>query len=217
MESLVFFISHFAWWGNRTRFDGIHNYKAYQATSRRLLENEAFILDVAPIVDGYVSDIGYSGVIGSFEGFDQGVAILEDLRRQIPELVMALNNGRSVWNAVDLKIKAAGLENIHAKYPLGVLGHRVYKTKGALDITLLNFGWQSYWELASRGIFGQIMNADYDGVMDGLWAIEPHIGGRGWGMKFEEILVVENGRASWLDPNPAWLTKRESVKDGVLN
>lgn len=35
--------------------------------------------------------------------------------------------------------------------------------------------------------------------MQGLWAIEPHIGAQGFGAKFEELLVVEPDRAFWLD------------------
>jgi hypothetical protein len=34
----------------------------------------------------------------------------------------------------------------------------------------------------------------------GLWAVEPHLGFRGVGAKFEELLVVtDDGRAYWLD------------------
>jgi hypothetical protein len=44
--------------------------------------------------------------------------------------------------------------------------------------------------------------------MEGLWAIEPHIGGGNFGMKFEEILVVEGGQASWLSNDSIWSLKR---------
>ncbi len=33
----------------------------------------------------------------------------------------------------------------------------------------------------------------------GLWAVEPHIGGDGVGVKFEELLVVTDDDAFWLD------------------
>ena len=33
----------------------------------------------------------------------------------------------------------------------------------------------------------------------GLWAIEPHLGFRGVGVKFEELLVVIEDDAYWLD------------------
>jgi Metallopeptidase family M24 len=203
-----FFHKPFAWWGDRTKFVGVKNYSDYQGTDRRLLEHEPFILDVAPILNGYVSDIGFSGLIGDHAEYSRGIAFLDSLRVEIPKLVTNLNHGASVWRAVDRKIQAAGYENIHAEYPLGVLGHRVFRTLNKIDVTVLNFGWQSYWELASRGIFGQVLNQDYEGPMDGMWAIEPHIGGANWGLKFEEILVVEQGQASWLSPIPHWNHKR---------
>ena len=211
----VYFHKPFAWWGSRARFDGIHSYKAYQATDRRLIENEMFILDVAPVVDGYVSDIGFVGLIGEHAEYEAGFQCLSMLRRELPDLVTRLANGGAVWRAVDAKIKSAGYENIHVKYPFGVLGHRVYRTKNNIDASLLNFGWQSFWEISSRGIFGQLLNIDYSGSMEGLWAIEPQIGGVGWGMKFEEILVVERGVARWLNPEPNWVRKRPLVQGGM--
>lgn len=208
-----FFHKPFVWWGDRSRFAGVRTYWDYQATSRRLREGEIFILDVAPMVDGYISDIGFSGVIGENPAFDAGIEFLQSLRRDIPALVTSLGNGAAVWRAIDQKIKDAGYENIHAKYPFGVLGHRVHRSKGRWDVSMLNFGWQSYWEFTSRGIFGQLLDADYHGSMDGLWAIEPHVGGADFGMKFEEILVVENGAASWLSEESLWSLKRRSVID----
>lgn len=204
----TFFHKPFVWWGDRTRFNGVKTYWDYQPTSRRLLEGEIFILDVAPIVDGYISDIGFSGIIGENESFDKGQKFLSTLRDEIPVLVNELRHGASVWRAIDMKIKSAGYENIHASYPFGVLGHRVHKAKNQLDISLLHFGWQSYWEFTSRGLFGQLLDSQHIGSMEGIWAIEPHIGGTNFGMKFEEILVVENGNASWLEPQTIWAMKR---------
>lgn len=203
-----FFHRPFAWWGDRARFTGIKKYREFLPTDRRLLENESFILDVAPILNGYISDIGFTGYLGNNEEFVAGHEFLQQLRIEIPMLVQSLNHGGSVWKAVDRKIVDAGYENIHVQYPFGVLGHRVYKTKDSVDVSLLNFGWQSVWEIASRGIFGQLLNNEHEGSMNGLWAIEPQIGGKDWGMKFEEILVVENGQASWLNPNSVWSLKR---------
>jgi hypothetical protein len=212
----VYFHKPFAWWGSRARFDGIKRYSEYQATSQCLLENEIFILDVAPIVDGFVSDIGFVGLIGDHPAYEDGFECLQMLRRELPHLVENLKSGSDVWKAVDSKIKEAGFENIHVKYPFGVLGHRVYKTADGFDASVLNFGWQSFWEISSRGIFGQLLNADYCGSMEGLWAIEPQIGGNGWGMKFEEILVVENGKARWLNPEPNWIYKRPKTTKGKV-
>ena len=203
-----FFHKPFVWFGDRTRFAGVRNYRDYQATNRRLQEGEIFILDVAPMVEGYISDIGFSGIIGENHDFDAGLQFLESLRQDIPGLVTTLNNGAAIWRAIDKKITDAGYQNIHSMYPFGVLGHRVHRSNGRWDISFLNFGWQSYWEFTSRGIFGQLLDADYQGSMEGLWAIEPHIGGGNFGMKFEEILVVEGGQASWLSNDSIWSLKR---------
>jgi Xaa-Pro aminopeptidase len=210
-----FFHKPFVWWGSRTRFEGVKNYRDYQPTSRRLLEGELFILDVAPIVNGYISDIGYSGVIGDSKSFTTGRDFLRSLREDIPALVSELCSGAAVWKAIDEKIKAAGYDNIHAKYPFGVLGHRVHKAKNNGDLSFLHFGWQSYWEFTSRGLFGQLLEANHIGNMNGLWAIEPHIGGKDFGMKFEEILVVENGVARWLDQETCWSRQKSLVGDVI--
>ena len=193
-----FFHKPFVWWGNRTRFDGVKTYWDYQPTARRLLEGEVFILDVAPIVGGYICDIGFSGVIGENKDFDKGRDFL----------VSELRDGQSVWRAIDQKIKLAGYENIHAKYPFGVLGHRVHKAKTLVDLSFLHFGWQSYWEFTSRGLFGQLLDSSHVGRMEGVWAIEPHIGGSSFGMKFEEILVVDSEGARWLQADTAWSMKK---------
>ena len=204
-----FFHKPFVWWGSRSRFDGVRTYRDFLPTSRRLVEGEIFILDVAPIVNGYISDIGFSAVFGENLAFKDAQKFLANLREEIPNLVQELRNGAAVWCAIDMKIKAAGYENIHSKYPFGVLGHRVHKAKNRLDLSLLNFGWQSYWGFTSRGLFGQLLDAEHTGNMEGVWAIEPHIGGSDFGMKFEEILVVEGGKARWMEPATTWSMARD--------
>lgn len=44
-----------------------------------------------------------------------------------------------------------------------------------------------------------MLNVSHRGLKTGVWAIEPHLRADGWGAKFEELLVVEDGRAYWLD------------------
>lgn len=198
-----FFHKAFAWFGERTRFDGITGYAQYSPTNRCLNENEIFILDVAPIYHGFTCDIGYTSALGNNEEWKTARAFLDQLRRDIPEMAGSGIAGDTLWKALDTKIKAAGYENIHQKYPFAVLGHRVHQFTGP-DLPLpgswWNFGWKSYWSLTSRGLFGQLLSPNFQGDMTGLWAIEPHIGGKDFGAKFEEILIVENGQARWLDP-----------------
>lgn len=195
----AYFHHPFVWFGERTRFTGISNYKAYQPSERKLRRGEVFILDVAPILSGYFSDIGYTSSLGVNPLLNEAMIFLRSLREEIPLLFRRHKRGSEIWKAVDARIRDAGYENIHKKYPFSVLGHRVHKgVSENAAVSLLNFGWQSYWALLSRGLFGQLFNAQQEGDLTGLWAIEPHIGTHDFGAKFEEILVVTNEDVYWL-------------------
>ncbi len=195
-----FFHRSFAWFGERTRFDGIVNYAQYSPTNRTLGENEVFILDVAPIYKSYACDIGYTSSLGPNEEWKRAEQFLKKIRQQIPEMVDGGMAGDELWKELDAKIRQAGYDNIHQQYPFAVLGHRLHReSELPLPLSYLNFGWQSFWSFTSRGLFGQLLGPNFQGDMTGIWAVEPHIGGKGFGAKFEEILVVENGKARWLD------------------
>jgi len=192
-----FFHHSFAWFGERTRFDGIKGYGEYSPTERVLLPGEVFILDVAPIYKGYISDIGYTRSLGENPELEQARAFLEELRVEIPKLAMKPD----LWQAIDERLKKRGYENIHKQYPFSVLGHRVHHqaSEKANSFQFWNFGWQSFWELSARGLFGQLLGPQFEGEMTGLWAIEPHIGTKTFGAKFEEILLVTPKGAKWID------------------
>jgi Xaa-Pro aminopeptidase len=199
-----FFHKSFVWFGERTRFEGVKKYRDYLPTPRKLQEGDVYILDVAPILNGYISDIGYSGVFGESEEFDQAMEFLRSLREDIPSMFDSARSGGEVWRAIDQKFIQANYDNIHAKYPFSVLGHRVHTVPSEKpNLNFVNFGWQSYWSLLSRGLFGQLLNQDFEGDLLGLWAIEPHIGTKDFGAKFEEILVVDENGARWLEETMA--------------
>ncbi|NBY19228.1 aminopeptidase P family protein [bacterium] len=201
----AFFHHPFAWFGERSRFEGIKSYSQYGPSKRRLLPGEVFILDAAPIYHGYIADIGYTFSLGNNAELEKAKNFLSELRGLIPSLFQNTKNGGDVWNEIDRKINEAGYTNIHQKYPFSVLGHRIHETNEHLGfLKVLNFGWQSYWTLASRGLFGQLLNSNFCGDLTGLWAIEPHIGTPSFGAKFEEILMVEPNRVKWLEPNPQY-------------
>ncbi len=204
-----FFHKAFVWFGERTRFDGVKNYFEYLPTKRVLREGEVFILDIAPIVDGYICDIGYTDCIGANKEFEEARAYLKELRDHIPLMFGQNSTGGAIWKEIDEDMAQHGYENIHAKYPFSVLGHRIHKSSlERIKANFINFGWQSYWEFISRGVFGQLLNQNFEGDLTGLWAIEPHIGTPTFGAKFEEILLVEDGRAQWLDPTELGLLTR---------
>src|SRR4051812_9042088 len=49
-----------AWFGERSRFDGMRGFRAYLPSKRKLQVADVVILDISPVVDGFVSDIGYT-------------------------------------------------------------------------------------------------------------------------------------------------------------
>lgn len=195
-----FFHYAFVWFGDRTRFRGVKTYQDFLPTKRCVKAGEPFIIDVAPIVAGFTSDIGYSSCLGEHADLKRARAFLADLREKIPQLIRETRNSQSVWNRVDAMIKDEGYDNIHQLYPFSVLGHRVYKLpKDRTGARVLNFGWQSYAALLSRGIFNDLIIPDRNSDLDGLWAVEPHVGGPDFGAKFEEILVVQGEEVRWLE------------------
>lgn len=197
-----FFHRPFVWFGERSRFDGIQNYFGFAPTDRVLLDGESYILDVAPILDGYTCDIGFSATLAPHAEYAKAMQFLIDLRERIPQAVQQLGNAKALCAWVDGTIHAAGFDPIHHRYPFGVLGHRIHRVEprasGLPVPSVMRFGWQSYWQLLSRGLVSQLLRPGHRGKIQGLWAVEPHLGGKGFGAKFEEILVVEETRSYWL-------------------
>ncbi|MCE9499213.1 MAG: aminopeptidase P family protein [Leptospira sp.] len=202
----TFFHTPFAWFGNHSRFDGYKSYKQYRPDIRKLKANDIIILDVSPIVDGYIGDIGYTMCLSPSKDLDSIMKYLLQLRELIPKLFASEKNVSEIWAEIDNNIKENGYDNCHAKYPFAVLGHRVYKVPLAnynfplIPVWIASwFSFQAQYSFVRHGILPELLTPDHSGSKIGVWAIEPHIGGKGFGAKFEEILVVENDRAYWLD------------------
>lgn len=200
----AFFHKPFAWFGERTRFDGIQRkrYWQFNPTHRHLNENDVIILDVAPILDGYIGDIGYTLSLKTLPQLEKALSHLRMLRKKIPNWADEfIHSGKKLWETVDQKIQEAGYDNIHKIYPFEVLAHRVHRVPlSQWDFsTPLRFSLHSFWSILSRGLYGELLNCENKKSLQGLWAIEPHIGGDGFGAKFEEILVIDDKGSYWLD------------------
>ena len=202
----------FAWFGDRTAFTGFKQPFQFFPTGRRLEDGMAFILDCAPIVDGYVADIGYADHLGANALQDQLIADLAEHRTLILEAVSAGLTLRDVYREVDRLIEQQGYENRHRVYPGRVIGHRVGRVTGRLPARVAaGFGTRFLRTLGTDLVGGLARGrtplwADGPGsdkpVSPGLWAVEPHVGLRGTGAKFEELLVVTGDSAQparWLD------------------
>lgn len=195
----------FAWFGDHARFDGYAGYADYHPSDRPLEVGATAILDVSPVVDGYIGDVGYAVCIGSNPELDKARAFQLALRARIPELFASPMTPKEIWFEIDRIIAEAGYDNIHSKYPHCVLGHRVFRVKKK-EGKHLRFGWRafSWFSFETNMAFlrmgpSAILTPEHVGKKLGLWAIEPHIGWAGGGCKFEEILVVEPDRCYWLD------------------
>ena len=191
----------FAWFGRRTAFRGLIGASqlrgfnpAFFPGTQRLQENDPFILDCAPVLNGYTADIGYSGTLGENKILDLLMDDLAAHRQLILEMVRERHLMSSVSAAVDALCVRQGVEPRHHAYPFAVLAHRVEKlpeTPVAPKISVGRFGIRSVLSLgreAARGLregwsplWASHQRSSHPPV-PGLWAVEPHLGFRNVGV-----------------------------------
>ncbi|WP_075734219.1 M24 family metallopeptidase [Streptomyces acidiscabies] len=204
----------FAWFGDRTAFTNFRIPLQFFPTNRRLEPGMPFILDLAPVYEGYTADIGYSGSLGANPVQERLMADLEAHRELILREVRERRPLREIYQDVDRLMALQGYANRHRAYPFGVIAHKVDRvTQRRFSPHLFGFGVQSLKGLASDALHGHrdgwsplwspYRFSDHP-PQPGLWAVEPHLGFRGTGAKFEEILVVTDSKdqaesAFWLD------------------
>lgn len=207
-----FFHVPVALFGDRTAYPGDFGKLGALATDRTLNPGDAVILDAAPIFDGYTVDTSYALRFG--EG---GVPLeldraLARFRQSILEQVRERLTMREIARQVDGELKALGLENCHRKHIGKVLGHRVTREDHAFlrgraiwGLAPRQAGWFIYKSYrSSHGEPEHSPNWNHTRqsdciTPDGLWAIEPHVARDGFGAKFEDLLLVQDGQAFYLD------------------
>ena len=196
-----YFHRPFAWFGERSRFDGIRFYHQFQPRKNRFLESgDVVILDVAPLYQGVSSDIEYTFSLEPNEELQKAKKYLKNLRETIRNNFESQSKAGAIWKSISQDIEQHHYDVIHRRYPLQVLGHRLYShPQHPNSFHFLNFGFEAYKSLLKGGIIHEVISPYFQNGVEGVWAIEPHIGGRGFGAKFEEILVVADGKATWLD------------------
>lgn len=191
-----------AWFGERTRFEGVKTESEAYPTERKLTsDTEPVIIDIAPIYNNYVSDIGFAFTKAPNPALIEAREFLLELRDKVADLFSTDMSVAEIWAEIDEIIKDRGYQNCHKKYVMSVLGHRVYRLPSSWPGNFAGmYSVQAIWSLASRGFFPELLSPYHKGEKIGMWALEPHIGNReeNFGVKFEEILVVEEGHAYWL-------------------
>lgn len=217
-----FFHQPFAWFGDRTAFSGFRSpLDFFPEDTRRLQPGMPAILDVAPIVDGYAADIGYSFALGENEVLDQALSDLRHFRTLVLERVNRGDSLGEVYRAVEDLLADLGYVNCHRKYPFGVLAHRVDRAPRSALLNREVFGFSAAaagdllatavrarlprsvtrrapW-LAAASPFCNVGPGSDRRPSPGLWAFEPHIARGAVGAKWEELMVVEPSGARWLD------------------
>jgi Xaa-Pro aminopeptidase len=223
-----YFHRPFVWFGDRTAFTDFYLDLQFFPTRRRLEPGMPVILDVAPVVEGHISDIGYACRLGDNPLHAQMVADLEPYRALVLEGVRAHKKQIDIYRDVDALIENQGYDNRHLRYPYRVLGHRVTylpvaarskRTLGGFGIPALKYVYGRMQD-AKRSVehrsplWNDSKASDYP-TLPGLWAVEPHLGFRGTGVKWEEILVVTETDAYWLDDDlPHVRAWRENARAG---
>ena len=113
--------------------------------------------------------------------------------------------GGDICAAIARHIENEGYDAAHHRYPGAVLGHRLHPmSEHWRPPTLIPFSWQTLSQFLRRGVVADLLNEEHRGDLAGAWAVEPHLGGAGFGCKFEEIMLVDGKGARWLSPEQPW-------------
>ncbi|UNS97840.1 aminopeptidase P family protein [Streptomyces tubbatahanensis] len=204
----------FAWFGDRTAFAGFAVPLRFLPTDRRLEPGMPFILDLAPVRGGRAAEAGYSGCLGPHPVHERLTADLRAYRELILARVRERRPLREVSAHVDRLMRTQGYAGRHRAHPFGVRAHRV----GRAPHRRWSRALRGRGTGALQGAAREVLRGHRDGTPPrwnpsrsadhppraGLWAVEPHLGFRGTGAKFEELLVVTDSRdpqesAFWLD------------------
>ena len=186
----------------------------FAPTHDALQEGMAVILDLAPVMRGIPADVSYSCVLGSnatFHQLDEGLALI---RNFLLEGIRAGETLLDLYCQLDVLLIKRGWLNCNPRYPDRAMGHLVFSLDRdpnrpspvpgfgtAAAEALLAAGLETLDDGTGYPVWNDSKLCDHPPV-PGLWAVEPHIGMEGVGVKFEEILVVTEDDAYWLDSDP---------------
>jgi Xaa-Pro aminopeptidase len=198
--------------GERTAYPGDFGKLEAISTDRKLDDGDAVIFDAAPIFNGFKVDTSYAFRFGANSRFDAADRALVEFRSLLLALIEGGLSFREVAWKVDDRIKALGFENCHKKHIGAVLGHRVTyapqypvrlpKVWGLAPRQVSWFFYKSFQSRLGMPAATPNWNASRQCATkptQGLWAMEPHIARDGVGVKFEEILIIDENGARWLD------------------
>ncbi|MEQ1708752.1 MAG: M24 family metallopeptidase [Terricaulis sp.] len=197
--------------GERTALPGEWSVGHFFPKQRLADMGDAVIFDASPICSGFLVDTSFSFCLGENALHQQMMRNLAEFRASVPAAVNAGARFKAITESVNARIAAWGYEAVHPKHPGHVLGHRALKlprlpfTWRTQGFDALSLNWFYANEFAARlrlGARSPLWNASATSdhaAHDGLWLVEPHAGKGAVGVKWEEILIIDNGTAHWLD------------------
>jgi Xaa-Pro aminopeptidase len=203
-----------ALFGERSAYPGDFGQLGALPTGRALRDDDAVIVDAAPIFDGYTIDCSFAVPRQGADTatFGEADRLLERCRALILRRAREGANMRAVAREIDALVTDEGFENCHKKHIGRVLGHRVTRSTGGVLGGLQVWGLSplpvsyffAYSFVSANGPADFTPNWNNTRQSDctmqpGLWAVEPHVARGATGSKFEEILVVTRDDAYWLD------------------
>ncbi len=140
--------------------------------SRVARDGDPAFLDVTPTIDGWLGDYCISLVVGEPDA--ETVAVIEDCRWIQQQMIAAARPGMPASEMFAVGAARAAERNV--------------KLLDLLD----NFGHSIGREFATDGF----IDAGNDTPMYGAWTIEPQVGRRARGAKFEDIVWLAEGHAA---------------------
>ncbi len=221
-----FFHLPVALFGERTALPGKWPVGKFFPKSKALEPGDSVILDAAPLFKGYLVDTSYSFCFGENDTHKKMMADLAQFRDQVPDAINANKSFKQIADDVLNTFENLGYEPAHTKHPGEVLGHRAVKTanlpfkwriSGFDGLSLTWFGLKDKWATSGLGRRSPLWNsskASDHAPHDGLWLVEPHAGTGPVGAKWEEILVIDGGKARWLDDNPPHVRQWAQIAAG---
>jgi len=207
-----YFHTPVALFGKRTSYPGNFGQLGALPTHQKLEDGMPVILDASPVYRGYTVDTSLSLNFGESESHNQMMCDLKPFHDLVLEQVRAGITFRAITNLVNSKLRKMGYLNCHRKHIGNVLGHRLtlvpddwFHSGSLFGLGIPQVSWflfKSYeaerWGGKESPNWNHKKSSDHPPA-PGLWAVEPHIARDGIGVKFEEILVITETDAFWLD------------------
>ncbi|MDA1263513.1 MAG: M24 family metallopeptidase [Planctomycetota bacterium] len=206
--AVAFFHEPIVWFGERSTMASFRRRGDALPGGTRLGVDDSAVLDVAPVFRDGVADVSWT----AGTGLEEGRQVLAELRALLPTWIGPGHTSRELCLRVAQHGAAVGWESCQQRYLMGALGHRVYRSWLPLRWSMVGLGFGSGLRLFGGAALHRLAPGKVGWPFwsdspradqppgDGLWSVEPHLARGRIGMKWEELLVVEDGHARWLDP-----------------